>query len=111
MFEEKYLKRIKRMGLKADSKGRFKRDEVEAAMAVTSSLWDSDSYELFEFADAWAGLGDAITEQVRKIGDGNREDFDQVNSNAIQEAQRRLKGYNEELDEILNDYMDWSLKD
>lgn len=64
-------------------------------------LYDLDSYDLIEFAKKWAGLGDAVQEQVDDIlNDPNAN----VNPNAIRLAQERIGGYNEEIDNAIAEY-------
>jgi hypothetical protein len=73
-------------------------------------LYDTDSADLIDFARRWAGLGDAVADQVVQVLDDpraaaghGRADLE-VNPNAIVLAKERLGGLNEELDEAFGEY-------
>ena len=73
-------------------------------------LHDLDAADLIDFAKRWAGLGDAVAEQVERIVDDprgaagfGRADLE-VNPNAIYLAQERLQGLNEDLDDAFEEY-------
>jgi hypothetical protein len=75
-------------------------------------LYDTDSADLIDFARRWAGLGDAVADQVVQVLDdaraaaGLREDRAdlEVNPNAIVLARERLGGLNEEIDQAFEEY-------
>lgn len=57
---------------------------------------------LIRFAKAYAGLGDAVTEQLDDLLSG---DFDGINPNAVELIRDRLGGMNSEIDEAVNVYL------
>lgn len=64
-------------------------------------LWEIESYDLIDFAKKWAGLGNAVQEQVEDIlNDPNA----QANPNAIRLAKERIGGYNEDIDNAIAEY-------
>jgi len=63
-------------------------------------LYGADAYDLQRFAEAYAGLGDAVGEQVWDLLDGN----DEVNPTAVRLIRERLGGMNRELDDALESY-------
>jgi len=73
-------------------------------------LYDTDSADLIDFAKRWADLGDAIAEQVVQVLDNARaaaglgRGDQEVNRNAINLAQERLGGLNEEIDQAFEEY-------
>lgn len=72
------------------------------------ALYEIEAYELLEFAKAYAALGDAVSEQLDTILDGNERDFpSQTNSNAIKMIEDELGGMNEEIDTAIEAYNDW----
>lgn len=71
-------------------------------------MHDTDPADLIEFATRWAGLGDAVTEQVVHVIDDpscgscwNEGTEHGVNPAAIELAHSRLYGLNEGIDEAL----------
>ena len=75
-------------------------------------LYDTDSADLIDFAKRWAGLGDAVAEQVERVLDNtraaaglnpDRADLE-VNPNAIHLARERIGGLNEEIDQAFEEY-------
>lgn len=73
-----------------------------------SGLRAANADDLKRFAVAYAGLGDAVGEQVWDLIDGNG---DEVNPNAVRLIRERLYGLNAELDEALDEYDSTGLKD
>jgi len=71
-------------------------------MAKTASFQDVDLSELINFADSWAGLGDAVSSQVRDVL-ADADCWSEQNPNALRLAQERIGGYSAELDEALAD--------
>lgn len=72
------------------------------------ALYEIEAYELLEFAKAYAALGDAVSEQLDTILDGNERDFPSMtNSNAIKMIEDELGGMNEEIDTAIEAYNDW----
>lgn len=74
---------------------------------------DIDTADLIEFATRWAALGDAVTEQVARVLDDpscgscwNEGTEHGVNPAAIELAHRRLRGLNDELDEMLEAFLE-----
>lgn len=69
-----------------------------------TATWDSsviDSTQLIEFADAWAGLGNAVQDQVRAVmDDSGTED---VNSNALELAVERIGQWHQDIDVALDE--------
>lgn len=63
-----------------------------------------DPADLIDFANAWKELGDAIQAQVEMVLDEG-PDAD-VNYNAIKLAQNKLKGYNDQIDTQLKEWLD-----
>lgn len=59
--------------------------------------------ELMRFARAYNKLGWAIQEQVNDILNG---DFSDINPNALAEIDQRLRGYNDELDELIDEALE-----
>jgi hypothetical protein len=60
--------------------------------------------ELMRFARAYNKLGWAIQEQFDDIVDGN--DYDDINPAALQEINKHLRGYNEDIDSALDAAME-----
>lgn len=94
---------MKKSELKNDRKELFLARAIRAECLKTEYN-TLETHELIEFAQAWAGLGWAVQEQVTALLDGSQDPF-KFNSNAIQLAFDRLQGYNEELDEELQDWL------
>ena len=74
---------------------------------------DIDTADLIEFATRWAALGDAVTEQVVRVLDDpscgscwNEGTEHGVNPTAIELAYQRLRGLNDELDEMLEAFLE-----
>lgn len=55
--------------------------------------------ELMRFAKAYSGLGWAIQEQLNDIANGDCSD---INPNALEEIDSRMRGFNDELDEAID---------
>lgn len=55
--------------------------------------------ELMRFARAYSRLGWAIQEQLDDIVNGNLDD---INPNALEELDSRIRGFNDDLDEALD---------
>ncbi|MDY7091586.1 MAG: hypothetical protein SX243_01300 [Acidobacteriota bacterium] len=74
---------------------------------------DIDTADLITFANRWAKLGDAIASQVTQLvedphcgncwQEGNEHG---VNPVAIEKAYERLQGLNDELDELLEAFLE-----
>lgn len=58
---------------------------------------------LIAFADAWAGLGVAVQEQVKAVLNDYSAD---VSPNAIEIAHEMLGGYNREIDSMLSTWLE-----
>jgi hypothetical protein len=58
-----------------------------------------DIEQLMNFARAYAGLGSSIQAQLEDIVNGDRDD---INPNALQEINRALRGYNDDLDAAID---------
>lgn len=56
--------------------------------------------QLLRFARDYSKLGWAIQEQFNDIING---DYSDINPNALQEIEQRMRGYNEDLDELIDD--------
>jgi len=70
-------------------------------------LWSISADELISFAEAYAALGDAVTEQLKEILESGADvDPDLVNPNAVGMIVRELGGLNEEIDESLAAWQD-----
>lgn len=81
---------------------------VDVRPSRAGALYKIDAHELLDFAKAYRDLGDAVTEQLDTILDGNERDFpDQTNSNAIEIIEDELRGMNEEIDDALEAYNNW----
>lgn len=75
---------------------------------MASSIREAESYDLIRFATAWRNLGCAITQQIEAIMDDPSPDcFAEQNPNVIDEADRKLGGMNEELDDVIAEYREW----
>ncbi len=59
--------------------------------------------ELMRFAKAYTQLGWAIHEQLDSIIDG---DYGDINPNALNEIDQRMRGYNDDLDEAIDAAME-----
>lgn len=66
-------------------------------------LHEIDAGDLIDFAKRWAGLGDAVAEQVSAVVDNQHTDA--VNPNAIELARQRISGLNEGIDEAIAEYL------
>ncbi len=73
------------------------------AMSDDEGLRGADADDLLRFARAYADLGDAITEQLRDILDG---DYSDINDNAVRYLREHLAGFNTEIDDALEAYDD-----
>ena len=60
-------------------------------------------YELLKFAKKYSDLGDSIQEQLDDIMDDN---FDDVNPNALSVMIRSIKGYDDQIDEALQEALE-----
>lgn len=58
-----------------------------------------DLSELMKFARAYGRLGWSIQEQVNSIVN---EDYDDINPNALDEIDRELRGFNDDLDDLID---------
>lgn len=65
-------------------------------------LHEIDAGDLIDFAKRWAGLGDAVAEQVYAVVDDPHTDA--VNPNAIELARQRIGGLNEGIDDAIAEY-------
>jgi hypothetical protein len=70
-----------------------------------SALREIDSYELVEFGKAWRSMGDAVAEQVIRILDNPQAD--DVNPNAIELAEEKIGGFNEEIDAAIGSWKEY----
>jgi hypothetical protein len=75
-------------------------------------LYEIDAGDLIDFARRWAGLGDAVADQVSRVVDDpraaaglGRADLE-VNPNAIELAKERIGGLNEGIDTALEEYFE-----
>jgi len=75
-------------------------------------LYELDAGDLIDFARRWAGLGDAVADQVSRVVDDpraaaglGRADLE-VNPNAITLARERIGGQNEGIDTAIEEYFD-----
>ena len=66
-------------------------------------LYDTDAGDLIDFAKRWAGLGDAVADQVAQVVANPATD--EVNAAAIRLARNQLEGMNEGIDQALDDYL------
>ena len=75
-------------------------------------LYEIDAGDLIDFARRWAGLGDAVAEQVSQVVDdpraaaGLRSADQEVNPNAIELAKERIGGLNEDIDTAIEEYFE-----
>jgi hypothetical protein len=75
-------------------------------------LYEIDAGDLIDFARRWAGLGDAVAEQVSQVVDdpraaaGLRRADLEVNPNAIELAKERIGGLNEGIDTAIQEYFE-----
>lgn len=70
-------------------------------MKVSETTYEGSYYDLLQFGKAWAELGWSVQAQVEDLVAG---DTDEVNPAAIKAADRALRGYNEELDMLFDEY-------
>jgi hypothetical protein len=61
--------------------------------------------ELMKFAQAYSKLGRAIQEQLNDIANGELED---INPNALAEIDSRMRGFNNDLDEAIDQALESS---
>jgi hypothetical protein len=66
-------------------------------------LYETDAGDLIDFAQRWAGLGDAVAEQVADIVDNPQTN--EVNPAAIDLARSRLQGLNQGIDLAMDEYL------
>jgi len=75
-------------------------------------LYEIDAGDPIDFARCWAGLGDAVSEQVSQVVDapraaaGLRSTDLEVNPNAIELAKERVGGLNEQIDTGIEEYFE-----
>jgi len=75
-------------------------------------LYEIDAGDLIDFARRWAGLGDAVADQVSRVVDdpraaaGFRRADLEVNPNAIELARERIGGQNEGIDAAIEEYFE-----
>ena len=75
-------------------------------------LYEIDAGDLIDFARRWAGLGDAVAEQVSQVVDDPRAAAGlgsadlEVNPNAIELARERIGGQNEGIVTAIAEYFD-----
>ena len=75
-------------------------------------LYEIDAGDLIDFARRWAGLGDAVAEQVVQVVDdpraaaGLRRADLEVNPNAIELAREPIGGQNEGIDTVIEEYFE-----
>jgi hypothetical protein len=75
-------------------------------------LYETDAGDLIDFARRWAGLGDAVAEQVSQVVDdpraaaGLRRADLEVNPNAIELARERIGGQNEGINTAIEEYFE-----
>lgn len=70
---------------------------------LNEGVYDTDPADLIKFADRWASLGEPVQSQVKQVlnlGVGAR-----VNHRAIEHARTQISGYNEQLDQMLDEYL------
>ena len=75
-------------------------------------MYEARAEDLIQFATAWASLGRAITEQVEQViadpacGSCWKEGTENgANPEAIRQAYSKLRGMNEELDQLLTGFL------
>lgn len=75
-------------------------------------MYDATAEDLLRFAKTWSSLGSAITEQVEQVvenpdcGSCWKEGTENgVNPHAIRRAFDQLGGMNEQLDQLLTDFL------
>ena len=73
-------------------------------MRASNEMRELDPEELVRFGKAWRGLGDAVAEQVEAVV--REGPAAAANPNAIELAQQRLRGFNQQLDEDLQEWLD-----
>lgn len=78
--------------------------EARGRFHGSQELREMEAYELLEFAKAYAGLGNAVQDQLHDIMDDPQSD---VNPNAIDLIKERLGGANEEIDSAIQAYEEY----
>lgn len=78
---------------------------INERLHPSGELYELDATDLIGFAKAYAGLGNAVQEQLDDILD--EAENDDVNPNAVDLMQRELGGFNEEIDETIAIYKEW----
>lgn len=81
-----------------DRKKRHKR-RTDEGKGESGPLYEIEAQDLIEFAKAWSSLSDAVLEQLDDIID-DPENAD-ANLKAVDLLERRLGGFNEEIDEAI----------
>ena len=71
------------------------------------SLHDADSYDLLLFARAYADLGNAVQEQVNDVVSCDCTRWKEVNTNAVKLIKDKLYGWNEEVDDAIDEFYEW----
>ena len=71
-------------------------------------MYETDAGDLIDFAQRWANLGDTITSQVTRVVDDPKNA--DVNPAAIDLAAQEFRGFNQGIDQALDDYRDRQLK-
>lgn len=77
----------------------FVQDRSVHIIRQACALIASDLDQLLRFAKTYSRLGWAIQEQVDDVVNGS---YDDLNPNALQEIKSRLKGFDNELDEAID---------
>ena len=76
-------------------------------------MYETDALDVLDFINAWSKLRGSVDKQVVRVLEDfhsdegwNEETQAHVVPVAIRRAAQKLKGYNEEIDKILEDYLD-----
>ena len=69
-----------------------------------SDLYDVDARDLIDFGNRWAGLGEAVTQQVEELL--RNPNSEEVSASAIRRASERLRNLNETLDQVFADFLE-----
>lgn len=74
-----------------------------ARIRVSTAMYNMKAEDVLKFASRYAKLGQAVTEQLIDVLDG---ELDGINAQAIVLIKRELGGYNRELDEAIAEVLE-----
>lgn len=93
------------MRISKETLARVIHEEVRKGLRESSTMQVLDPADLVAFAEAWQSLGGPTQEQVKQVLNGDVQYGSMVLTSAIERALEALRGFNEQLDEMLRDYI------